>query len=103
VVGTSVTFDVDLTTDVTSGDGATVTDTDASNNLVISPKASTCSSCHDTADAKAHMISTGGAAFGTVTQGGISAGAVFESCDGCHQPGGIEPVDAVHLVSHGAQ
>ena len=93
-VGTSVTFDVDTSTDSTN---ATVTDTDASNNLVISPKASTCSSCHSSADAKAHMISQGGAAFGTVTQGQLAAGQVFESCDGCHQPGGIEPVDTVHL------
>ena len=95
-VGTSVTFDVDTSTDSTN---ATVTDTDASNNRVISPKASTCSSCHSSADAKAHMISQGGAAFGTVTQGQLAAGQVFESCDGCHQPGGVKPVDSVHLGS----
>jgi OmcA/MtrC family decaheme c-type cytochrome len=65
-------------------------------NSVISPKAATCSSCHVTDDAKNHMIQTGGAAFGTVTQTDISAGEVFESCSGCHQPGGIEPVDAAH-------
>lgn len=89
VVGTSVTFDVDA--------GGNVIDTDASNNLVISPKASTCSSCHDSDDAKNHMVQTGGAAFGTVTQGNLAAGQVFESCDGCHQPGGEKPVDIVHL------
>ncbi len=93
-VGTSVTFDVDTSTDSTN---ATVTDTDASDNLVISPKASTCSSCHNSANAMTHMISQGGAAFGTVTQGQVAAGQVFESCDGCHQPGGVKPVDAVHL------
>jgi OmcA/MtrC family decaheme c-type cytochrome len=76
VVGSSVTFN-----------------TDASSNLVISPRASTCSSCH----AQNHMIQTGGAAFGTVTQGELAAGQVFESCDGCHQPGGEKPVDLVHL------
>lgn len=95
-VGTSVTFNVDTSTDSTN---ATVTDTDASDNLVISPKASTCSSCHNSNDAKDHMIQTGGAAFGTVTQGQLASGQVFESCDSCHQPGGLKPVDSVHLGS----
>ncbi len=94
VLGTSVTFDVDLSTNTTN---ATVTDTDASDNTVISPKASVCSSCHDTADAKVHMTVTGGAAFGTATQDDLTKAKVFESCDGCHQPGAMMPVDGVHL------
>jgi len=94
VLGTSVTFDVDLSTNTTN---ATVTDTDASDNTVISPKASVCSSCHDTVDAKVHMTVTGGAAFGTVTQDDLTKAKVFESCDGCHQPGAMRPVDGVHL------
>jgi OmcA/MtrC family decaheme c-type cytochrome len=90
VLGTSVTFDVDA-----SGN---VTDTDAADNAVISPKASTCASCHDSDGAKTHMIDEGGAAFGTVTQGALATGsAVFEKCDGCHLPGAIKPVDLVHL------
>ncbi len=97
LLGTSVTFAVDLSTDVTSGKGATVTDTDASDNTVISPKASACSSCHDTADAKVHMTVTGGAVFGTATQADLGRGRVFETCDGCHQPGAMKPVDVVHL------
>ncbi len=93
LLGTSVTFDVDTSTDSTN---ATVTDTDASDNLVISPKASTCSSCHDSAEAKSHMLDNGGV-FGTVTQGDLAAGKVFEECDACHLPGAMAPVDSVHL------
>jgi len=95
VLGTSVTFDVDLSLDVTSGNGAAVTDIDASDNLVISPKASACSSCHTSIEAKNHMVTIGKGVFGTVTQAGL--GAVFEECDSCHFPGGIMPVDTVHL------
>jgi OmcA/MtrC family decaheme c-type cytochrome len=72
------------------------TDTDASDNLVISPKASTCSSCHDSVEVKSHMLDNG-AVFGTVTQGDLAAGKVFEECDACHLPGGMAPVDSVHL------
>jgi len=75
---------------------ATYTDTDASDNLVISPKASTCSSCHDSAEAQSHMLDNGGV-FGTLTQGDLAAGKVFEQCDSCHLPGAMAPVDAVHL------
>jgi OmcA/MtrC family decaheme c-type cytochrome len=75
---------------------AAYTDTDASDNLVISPKASTCSSCHDSVDVKSHMLQNG-AVFGTVTQGDLAAGKVFEQCDACHLPGGMAPVDSVHL------
>lgn len=92
VIGTSVTYAVDTSIDSTD---ATVTDTDASDNLVISPKASTCSSCHTSTGAKTHMQVEGGAAFGTVTQGALATGtAVLELCDGCHLPGA--PVDTVH-------
>ena len=97
LLGTSVSFAVDLSKDATSGKGATVTDTDASDNTVISPKASACSSCHDTADAKIHMTVTGGATFGTATQADLGKGKVFETCDGCHQPGAMMPVDGAHL------
>jgi len=76
---------------------ATFTDTDASDNLVISPKASTCSSCHNSDDAKTHMINEGKAAFGTVTQGALATGtAVLELCDGCHLPGAMKSVETVH-------
>lgn len=94
ILGTSVTFDVD--TSVDSPD-ATVTDTDALDNLVITPKASSCSSCHTSAEAKAHMIDNG-ARFGTVTQANVLSGTfVLETCDGCHQSGAMQPVDTAHL------
>ncbi len=94
-LGTSVTYAVNTGSDSTN---AAVTDIDASDNLVISPKASTCSSCHSSANARTHMISEGGAAFGTVTQGALATGgAVSESCDGCHAPGAMRPVDTVHM------
>jgi OmcA/MtrC family decaheme c-type cytochrome len=95
VLGTSVTFDVDLSTNSTN---ATVTDTNALNNMIISPKASTCSSCHNSNDAKTHMMITGGAVFGSATQSDfVSGGKVLETCDGCHLPGGMAPVDILHL------
>jgi OmcA/MtrC family decaheme c-type cytochrome len=100
LLGTSVTYAVDLTKDSAS---AAITDTDASDNKVISPKASTCSSCHYSDDAKKHMNDTGGAAFSTgtyrtATQSDIVGGSkVLETCDGCHLPGGMAPVDVLHL------
>ncbi len=75
---------------------ASYMDTDASDNLVISPKASTCSSCHDSLQAQSHMLDNGGV-FGTLTQGDLAVGKVFEQCDGCHLPGAMAPVDAVHF------
>lgn len=100
VLGTSVTYSVNLATNSTN---ASVTDTDASDNTVISPKASACSSCHTSATAKQHMNDTGGAAFSTgtyrtATQADLASGTVvFEACDGCHLTGGQAPVDLFHL------
>ena len=96
VVGSSIALDVDLSKDSSN---AAITDTDPSNNPVISPRAAACSACHDDDTAKSHMISIGGAAFGTVTQGEVAAGKVYEACYGCHAPGAVAPVD----VKHGQQ
>jgi hypothetical protein len=38
---------------------------------VISPKAATCTACHDSKAAQTHVQAQGGAAFGTVTQDGL--------------------------------
>ncbi|MCX7176005.1 MAG: OmcA/MtrC family decaheme c-type cytochrome [Proteobacteria bacterium] len=95
IVGTSVTYAVDLSKDSTS---AAITDTDPSDNKVISPKATVCSSCHTTDTAKNHMIGVGGAAFGTVTQSDLVAGKVSETCDNCHAPTGIVPMAAAHSL-----
>jgi len=103
--GTSRTYDVDLSKASTS---ASITDTDGSDNAVISPKASACSACHDSDAEKTHMMSVGGATFGgplasgglagdrKVTQAELGAGKVAEVCDSCHAPGGLVPVDSKH-------
>jgi OmcA/MtrC family decaheme c-type cytochrome len=53
---------------------------------VISPKAASCSACHDSVDAQAHMTILGGAVFGGgKTQADILINAtVLETCDACH-------------------
>lgn len=97
IVGTSTTYDVNLAVDSSN---ASITDTDASNNLVITPRASACSSCHTSDAAKSHMVATGGASFGNVTQAGLASGTLLlESCDGCHMQGGMSPVDLRHDIA----
>lgn len=93
IVGTSVTYAVDLSKDSTS---AAITDTDPSDNKVISPRATVCSSCHTSDTAKNHMINVGGAVFGTATQADLAAGKVNETCNNCHGPGNSIPLNAVH-------
>jgi OmcA/MtrC family decaheme c-type cytochrome len=69
---------------------------EALNWLVISPKAATCTSCHDAKSVQTH-VKTVGAAFGNFTQNDLLyAGKVFESCEGCHAPGSALGVDVVH-------
>jgi OmcA/MtrC family decaheme c-type cytochrome len=70
---------------------------DALKNPVISPKAASCTSCHDTVGVIQHA-QAGGASFGNVTQGQFLNGFVFEACEGCHAPGGFVGVDAVHNI-----
>lgn len=63
--------------------------------LVISPKAATCTACHDSAKAIGHVTSFGGSAFGDKTQADI-AGLPRETCDDCHASGLFKGVDIVH-------
>ncbi len=64
--------------------------------LVISPKAATCTSCHDAKSVQTH-VTTVGASFGNFTQNDLlNKGLVFESCEGCHAPGSAIGVDVVH-------
>ena len=69
--------------------------TDPNQWLVISPKAATCTSCHDSSTAVTHVINFGGASFGDRTQAGL-ASVPRESCDDCHASGGFKTVDLVH-------
>ncbi len=67
---------------------------------VISPKAATCTACHDGKTASGatvieHIANFGGAAFGEKTQAQIAA-LPRESCDDCHASGGVKSVDIVH-------
>ncbi len=62
---------------------------------VISPRAATCSSCHDSAAAIDHMVSAGGSTFGGRTQGQWLLDP-RETCDDCHASGQRLGVDVVH-------
>lgn len=71
-------------------------DTDPTNDVKISPIAAICSSCHDKAEVKSHMVRTGGASFAT-TQAAIGT-TVRERCASCHGPGKEEDVRRAHEI-----
>lgn len=58
---------------------------DPTDDTVITPVSAVCSSCHDGAESKAHMVSQGGN-FAT-SQAAIDSGAVVETCSVCHGEG----------------
>jgi hypothetical protein len=73
--------------------------------LTISPKAASCTACHDSAKAIGHVTSFGGANFagraggGDATQKSTLLGSptqVAETCADCHSSGGFKGVDLVH-------
>jgi OmcA/MtrC family decaheme c-type cytochrome len=66
--------------------------TDPMQWLVISPKAASCTACHDSPAAIGHVTSFGLASFGNLTQ----LGRGTETCDDCHASGGFKGVDIVH-------
>jgi OmcA/MtrC family decaheme c-type cytochrome len=72
----------------------TAPDPDPLNWLVITPKAATCTSCHDSQAAIGHVVGTGGSSFGTATQG--QSFQTQETCADCHRPGLPLGVDLVH-------
>lgn len=79
-----------------AGSGFTVmADVDPKNWFVISPKAASCTSCHDSSAAMGHVTSFGGSAFGNKTQAQIAA-MPGETCNDCHASGGFKGVDIVH-------
>jgi len=77
-----------------------VATTDPNAWLVISPKAATCTSCHDGKTASGqtvinHVIQFGGATFGDKTQAAVAL-LPRETCDDCHTNGGSKNVDIDH-------
>jgi OmcA/MtrC family decaheme c-type cytochrome len=64
------------------------------NWMVISPKAATCTACHDSPKAMAHVTSFGNASFGNRTQ--LQSTQTQEICADCHSSGGFKGVDIVH-------
>lgn len=69
---------------------------DPSDDTVITPATATCSSCHDSAEAIAHMT-INGASFNT-TQAAIDSGSVQETCNVCHGTGRDSDVSTVHDI-----
>lgn len=69
-------------------------ETDPMKWFVITPKAASCTACHDSGKAIGHVASFGGAGFGNLTQ--AQSWNTTEICADCHSSGGIKPVDAVH-------
>jgi OmcA/MtrC family decaheme c-type cytochrome len=102
VLGTTVktqsVFQVALPTPTQPSDRAI--DVDPANDLRITPTAAVCSSCHDKAEVKSHMIRTGGASFAT-TQAAIGT-TVNERCANCHGPGRDEDVRKAHEIGSGS-
>jgi OmcA/MtrC family decaheme c-type cytochrome len=78
-----------------AGVSPVVLETDPNKWKVISPKASTCTACHDSSASIAHVTAFGGSAFGEKTQTQI-AGLPRETCNDCHASGGFKGVDIVH-------
>jgi len=62
---------------------------------VISPRAASCTACHDSARSVDHVIQAGGSSFGTMVQGTLLT-APRETCDDCHSVGQRLGVDVVH-------
>jgi OmcA/MtrC family decaheme c-type cytochrome len=69
--------------------------TDPNQWLTISPKAASCTACHDSPAAIGHVTSFGGATFGNRTQAQVQA-LPRETCNDCHSPGVFKGVDIVH-------
>ncbi len=68
--------------------------TDPMQWLVISPKAASCTACHDAPAAIAHVTSFGNATFGNRSQ--AQSLQTQEICADCHAAGGFKGVDIVH-------
>ncbi len=69
-------------------------DTNPLNWNVITPKAATCTSCHDSRKAIDHVVGAGGSSFGNLTH--AQSLQTQESCADCHSAGRPLGVDVVH-------
>lgn len=66
---------------------------------VFSPKAASCTGCHDKAANREHMHTVGEAAF-DMNQADVAIdGKVFERCDECHGISGAVDIKSVHHVN----
>ena len=68
--------------------------TDPLSWMVITPKAASCTACHDSPAAINHVVGAGGAAFGIATQ--AQSFQTQETCADCHRTGLPYGVDVVH-------
>ena len=80
--------------------GTRVVNVNPFDDVKMSPTAAVCSSCHDKAEVKSHMVRTGGASFAT-TQAAIGT-TVRERCASCHGPGKDEDVRRAHEIGSGS-
>jgi OmcA/MtrC family decaheme c-type cytochrome len=85
-IGAVVTKPIDQTT--------LKADTNALTWGVITPKAATCTSCHDSQTAISHVVGVGGSAFGQASH--AQAFQSQEICADCHGSGRPQGVDVVH-------
>lgn len=67
---------------------------DPNDDVMITPTAAVCSSCHDGDIAQSHMEQNGGDFSATLVS--IDSGASTEACAICHGPGRIADLDVVH-------
>ncbi|GMU62614.1 MAG: hypothetical protein AMXMBFR34_43770 [Myxococcaceae bacterium] len=67
-----------------------------STDVVSSPTAASCSGCHDTVLAKAHMQQNGGAV--DVSRGTYDTSGAIETCAVCHGDGKTADVAAMHPI-----
>ena len=78
-------------TTVVTNDRTTLAD-----DVVISPNAAVCASCHTSALAQQHMIQNGGNYAATKTAAGALVSGSTETCALCHGPGGVADVKVMH-------
>ena len=73
--------------------------TTLADDVVISPNAAVCASCHTSALAQQHMIQNGGNFAATKTATGALVSGSTETCALCHGPGGVADVKVVHELA----